>query len=180
MGITPEQFREMEARNDANRKKGLATRPAPVPATATAAPMVGWPWPLLPFPAFDTREFTYHGSPIGKPRMTRSDKWKKRPRVLKYRAFCDSLRAASGVLPEKADMVLVTAYCPMPLSWSGKKKAALNGKPCRSKPDWDNIGKAVCDALFDEDCCIWLGLTIKYWCFTGEERLNVKVLYAKS
>ena len=32
----------------------------------------------------------YDITPIGKPRMTRADKWKQRPAVMRYRAFCDA------------------------------------------------------------------------------------------
>ena len=35
---------------------------------------------------------TLNIKPIAKPRMTRSDKWKKRKCVLDYRIFCDELR----------------------------------------------------------------------------------------
>ncbi|GAG23977.1 unnamed protein product, partial [marine sediment metagenome] len=31
-------------------------------------------------------------TPNTKPRMTKRDKWKKRPCVIKYRKFCDELR----------------------------------------------------------------------------------------
>ena len=31
-------------------------------------------------------------TPVSKPRMTQRDKWKKRPCVLRYRAYCDALR----------------------------------------------------------------------------------------
>lgn len=30
--------------------------------------------------------------PVAKPRMTQRDRWKERPRVVKYRRFCDALR----------------------------------------------------------------------------------------
>lgn len=112
--------------------------------------------------------------------MTQRDKFIKRPNVQRYWAFKDALRAAAGTLPLNPDMVIVTAWVPVPPSWPKKKREAKVGQPCREKPDWDNIGKAVCDALFDEDACIWVGVTIKYWCLEGQERLNVKVLYAKS
>lgn len=164
MGITPEQFRQMQERVQKQRQ--------PLPPAAPAVP-------VSPQGEFVTREFTYQGAPIGKPRMTRRDKWQQRPCVMRYRAFADGLRAAAGTLPEPADAVIVTAHVAMPASWSLKKKAAMAGKPCRQKPDWDNIGKAVCDALFDEDACIWFGVTMKYWCVAGEEKLKVKVLYAK-
>lgn len=31
--------------------------------------------------------------PVPKPRMTQRDKWQKRPAVMRYRAFCDEVRA---------------------------------------------------------------------------------------
>lgn len=127
-----------------------------------------------------THEFVFQGKPIGKPRMTQRDKFVKRPATEQYWRFKDALRISAGQLPSYPDMVIVTAWVPMPPSWSLKKQAEYVGQPCRQKPDWDNIGKAVCDALFDEDACIWVGVLIKYWCSPGQERLNIKVLYAKS
>lgn len=177
MGVTPEQFRQLEERVAGNRHKPLA------PVTPMPPSAVGRDTSNLIFASLDrysSNEFVFNGKPLGKPRMTRRDKFKQRPCVMRYRAFADGLRAAAGNLPEGADMVIVTAWVPMPPSWSKNKKDQMLGQPCRQKPDWDNIGKAVCDALFDEDACIWVGVTIKYWCLAGQERLNVKVLYAKS
>lgn len=168
MAITPEQFRSLEVRLQKNQKTV-----APLPTTGL------WPWPCLPLAEFTLREFDFHGPPVGKPRMTQRDVWKKRPIVLRYHVFKDALRAAAGEMPPGPDAVIVTAHVPMPPSWSKKKQAELAGKPCRQKPDWDNIGKAVCDTLFEEDACIWCGATVKYWCPAGQEGLNVKVLYAK-
>jgi len=36
----------------------------------------------------------YKITPVPKPRQTRSDKWKQRPCVMRYRAFADEVRAA--------------------------------------------------------------------------------------
>lgn len=91
----------------------------------------------------------YAITPVPKPRMTRSDKWKKRDCVLRYRAFCDEVRAAGIVLPECGARVWFVL--PMPKSWSEKKKAAMDGKPHKQAPDLDNIFKALGDALFDDD-----------------------------
>jgi Holliday junction resolvase RusA-like endonuclease len=188
MGFTPEQVREMEERLVRNRK-----RPTPV-ALPPPTPRPLDP-PKAPAPSlvcvepddltvtcsdrFTSVEFTYHGKPIGKPRMTQRDTWMRRPAVVRYRQFADALREAAGGVREGADMVLVTAWVAMPESWTKKKKAELVGQPCRQRPDWDNIGKAVCDSLFDEDCCIWAGLTMKYWCYSGQERVHVRIFYAK-
>ena len=48
---------------------------------------------------------------------------------------------------EGAVLVTVEARIPMPESWSKKKQAAMDGKLMASKPDMDNIEKALFDAL---------------------------------
>jgi len=67
----------------------------------------------------------------------------------------------------------------MPESWSEKKKEALNLRMMQQKPDWDNIGKAVCDALFKEDSCLAGGTCWKFWCPDGETRTEIRVLYTR-
>lgn len=124
--------------------------------------------------------FVVPGEPRGKPRMTQRDKWMKRPIVLRYREYADNIRACAGTLPPGDPIsVVVVALLPMPESWSLKKKHAHNGHPARSKPDWDNIGKAVCDALFKEDKLLGGGTCWKFWCFAGTERTEITVLYPR-
>lgn len=106
----------------------------------------------------------YNVVPMGKPRMTGADKWKKRPEVLRYRAFCDHVRLLGVKLPEANSHV--TFILPMPKSWSKKKRAEMNGKPHQSKPDKDNLEKALLDALFEDDAHIWDSRVTKLW---GEE-----------
>ena len=185
MGIDPAQFRVMEERLARNRRKQMQPsapeqHPPVTPMPPSQCAMESSDIVFSCVDRYRTHEFVFHGKPMGKPRMTQRDKFVMRPRVKKYWDFKALLRAASGPLDDNADMVIVTAWVPMPPSWSKKKQDAMAGQPCRQKPDWDNIGKAICDALFDEDCCIWVGVTIKYWCRQGDERLNIKVLYAKS
>lgn len=157
------------------------SRPAPIPnpvVVAVPTPKVesltGWVMPDM-----EGYKFTYYGKPIGKPTMTYVDRWKKRPCVLAYRAFADGIRLAAGQLKPNPDGVIVRAYVPMPPSWTKKKKEEMDGKPCRQKPDYDNIAKAVGDTLFEEDRGLWFGAVIKYWCPEGSERLEVEVLYAR-
>lgn len=102
-------------------------------------------------------------APIGKPRMTQRDKWKKRPCVMRYRAFCDELRLRMGKLPEDPDTLFVRAFFAMPKSWSKVKKEAMDGQRHRQKPDSDNIGKAVMDALFKDDSGISDVTVLKRW-----------------
>jgi Holliday junction resolvase RusA-like endonuclease len=108
--------------------------------------------------------FTIHGEPMGKPRMTQRDKWAKRPVVLRYRAFADHARASAPIdLPPFPESVSWTAYLPLPDSWSQKKKGAHAGRLHQSKPDRDNIDKAILDALWESDSCIAHGVVEKRW-----------------
>lgn len=103
--------------------------------------------------------------PHPKPRMTRADKWKKRPVVVSYRQWCDSLRLLmSEPLPPAYE---VTFHIPMPPSWSKKKKAAMLGQPHQQRPDIDNLLKALQDALCDEDSHFWQIHATKLWAEEG-------------
>lgn len=111
-------------------------------------------------------EKVFNITPLGKPRMTRADKWKKRPEVLRYRAFCDEVRLNNVSLPESGYHVIFVL--PMPPSWSKKKRSLMDGKPHQQKPDKDNLEKALLDAIFGEDSHIWDGRVTKIWGETGQ------------
>ena len=106
----------------------------------------------------------YRITPIGKPRMTRADRWKQREPVLRYRAFCDEARLNEIQVPESG--AHVTFVMPMPQSWSMKKRASMTGTAHQQKPDIDNLTKSLLDALFDDDSHIWDIRASKVW---GEE-----------
>ncbi|MDD5533972.1 MAG: RusA family crossover junction endodeoxyribonuclease [Syntrophales bacterium] len=113
---------------------------------------------------------TYDLLPVPKPRMTRRDKWKLRSCVVKYRAFCDQARALGINLPfSGAHIVFVL---PMPASWSKKKRAEYLGRPHQSKPDLDNMIKALADALHKEDSGLWDIHATKIWGERGEIRIT--------
>lgn len=114
--------------------------------------------------------------PMGKPRMTRRDKWAKRPAVVAYREYADNIRSAcAGKIPKDAFSVSWTAYLPMPDSWSQKKKVSMAGKPHRSKPDRDNIDKGILDALFENDSGISFGVLKKFWDDGGGSRIELVI-----
>ncbi|EIZ8584092.1 RusA family crossover junction endodeoxyribonuclease [Salmonella enterica subsp. enterica] len=108
----------------------------------------------------------YPITPMGKPRMTRSDRWKQRAPVLRYRQFCDQVRAARLEIFESG--VHVVFVLPMPGSWSKKKRLQHNGQPHQQKPDVDNLTKSLLDALFDDDSHIWDIRASKIWGEAGE------------
>lgn len=90
--------------------------------------------------------------PCPKPRMTRSDKWKTRPPVVRYRIYASSMKhyaaEAGYVVP---DTLSITFVIPMPKSWSKKKREEMDGKPHQQKPDLDNLIKAFKDSLCADD-----------------------------
>lgn len=111
-------------------------------------------------PAVQVRNITL----MGKPRMTRRDKWQKRPAVMRYRAICDEMRLSGLKLPTR--FVLI-AFLPMPASWSKREKAAMSGQPHQVKPDSDNVTKLAMDALSPSDEHHWDGRCIKLWGYSG-------------
>lgn len=109
-------------------------------------------------------------TPVAAPRMTQSDKWKKRPCVLKYRAACDIIRLHMKELPEAFS---ITFYLPMPASWSDKKKREMDGKPHKQKIDLDNAVKGFCDAFQKDDSHVHTVTMSKVWACEG----SIKVIY---
>jgi Holliday junction resolvase RusA-like endonuclease len=109
---------------------------------------------------------TYQITPLGKPRMTQRDRWKQRPAVLRYRAFCDAVRASGVELPEAG--AHVTFVLPMPRSWSKRKRAEMDGQPHRQKPDVDNLTKALLDAVLKDDAAVWDIRASKRWGQVGQ------------
>ena len=105
-------------------------------------------------------------TPVPKPRQTRSDKWKKRPAVMRYRAYADEVRLKGVKLSENGDHV--TFIIPMPKSWSDKKKIEMDGTAHQQKPDSSNLIKALEDALFTDDSAIWDYRITKRWGYTGK------------
>ena len=107
-------------------------------------------------------------NPCSKPRQTRSDKWKKRPCVMRYRAFADELRIWVELKHyELQDTLDIEFHLEMPKSWSIKKRALMDGKPHKSRPDIDNLIKSFMDALSDEDSFVWKVNAVKLWAVTG-------------
>jgi Holliday junction resolvase RusA-like endonuclease len=111
-------------------------------------------------------------TPIGKPRMTRQDRWtdkhagKGRPAVLGYFAFQDELLMR---LPhfQLGQRLSITFYLPMPKSWSQKKRLATIGQPHDQKPDIDNLVKGFMDTFAAEDKHVAILHAEKYWAEKG-------------
>ena len=110
-------------------------------------------------------------TPVPKPRQTRSDKWKQRPCVMRYRAFADEVRLRLGVFDLNGHAV--TFGIPMPKSWSKTKQEIMDGEPHTQTPDLDNLMKALGDALYTDDSGIHEISLKKVWSRKGFILLEV-------
>lgn len=113
-------------------------------------------------------KYLFTVAPIGKPRMTRSDRWRQRPAVLRYFAFKDELRALAqtyNFVP--TDDMKVTFGIPMPKSYGKAKRQFLLGQRHTLKPDVDNLIKSFLDALLDDDSGISSVCIKKVWSDEG-------------
>ena len=108
-------------------------------------------------------KFVFDVVPISAPRMNPADRWKRRPGVVRYFAYRDQVRA----IAEEQGFTLPGQFylwfqLPMPKSWSKRKKRAMFGEPCLSKPDTDNLAKGFFDC-FGEDKHVWSVQLTKTW-----------------
>jgi Holliday junction resolvase RusA-like endonuclease len=118
---------------------------------------------------FKMKEIILDITPIPKPRMVRSDSWKKRSIVLSYWAFKKELVLKANLAKLKLEPEInIVFYLPMPESWSKKKKAEMDNQPHKSTPDGDNILKAIFDCLCDQDNFIWKVSYEKRWSYKGK------------
>lgn len=108
---------------------------------------------------------TYYITPVPKPRQTRSDVWKQRDCVMRYRRFADEARQLKIHVPESG--AWVKFYLPMPAGWSKKQRENMNGQAHQKTPDLDNLLKSLLDALFIDDQHIHDIRISKFWNETG-------------
>ena len=121
------------------------------------------------------KTFTILGDPMGKPRMTRADAWKKRKCVLKYFAWADKARLQAGGIHKGIKRIIITAYLSMPNSWSVKRKEIMRGTPHNSKPDCDNVLKAVMDSVLERDQEVFDAHVRKFWDNKNNPRIEVMI-----
>ena len=102
--------------------------------------------------------------PVSKPRMTRSDKWRKRECVVEYYKFKDEikLQAKAGCF-ELPNAFRVVFGIPFPRSYGKSKRNELLGQPHQIKPDIDNYVKALMDCLVANDSSVWHVDAQKIW-----------------
>jgi Holliday junction resolvase RusA-like endonuclease len=70
---------------------------------------------------------------------------------MRYRSYADHLRLAAkrlaSLLPQVGKLELLFVI-PIPPSYSKKRRAELTGRPCKAKPDIDNLCKSILDAIW--------------------------------
>ena len=120
-------------------------------------------------------EFTICGNPVPQPRMVKSDKWAKRPCVVRYFDWCNYARTCYTELPSDAVGIHVNVFIQFPEYYSKKKRKSLANSFHRIKPDCDNILKAILDALFKRDQAISTAQINKYWDDGNGARLGIRV-----
>lgn len=96
-------------------------------------------------PASDITWVKYDLTPQPKVKQTAADRWKKRPCVLKYRAFSDEVRRLGVTIADGCHFRFEVA---MPPSWPQKKRIRMLGQPHRQTPDLDNALGSLLDAVF--------------------------------
>jgi Holliday junction resolvase RusA-like endonuclease len=117
---------------------------------------------------------TFNVMPMGAVRMNRRTMFSKngRERADRYFAFKDAIakEVYDGIAVHKrfrlVDLecrVWWKFYLPMPKSLSAKKRAALANTGLQKKPDFDNLVKAVYDAVLEEDSAVWDVRSTKLW-----------------
>lgn len=119
--------------------------------------------------------FTVPGPPCPKPAMKASDRWRKRPCVLRYWAWCDLARmcAKAAGCPTDASEVKrfdIVCYFAPP-----EKKQDRLGKPHRQTPDASNCLKSAEDALFKRDEGLYAVSSEKYWGKVSRVEITVEL-----
>lgn len=112
---------------------------------------------------------------IPRPKPVITSQGKHSARAKKYYTYCNNLRlrARGKFDPQgRAAILNVDYYIPMPESWSKEKKRLTVGTLHTSKPDCDNLCKALNDALVNGcDSKIAGIIAFKYWCYLGDEKI---------
>lgn len=120
-------------------------------------------------------QYEFDVLPCPAPRMTQRDKWyrdpnhpdktkRQRPCVTRYNDFKERIQELTRISGYELTPVLnILFVIPMPISWSKNKQFQMNSTPHMSRPDIDNLCKAVSDCLLTEDSFIWNLQAIKIW-----------------
>lgn len=128
---------------------------------------------MISLPIFEKIGLTFPGQAIFKtvrlravpaPRMSKSDKWEKRPSVMRYRGYSTDLR----LLYDQAKAIRLEH----PFSFADGLEIIFHMKTKDKRlwgfghplvPDGDNLVKAISDSLVKADGSIYAWFAFKYW-----------------
>jgi len=129
-------------------------------------------------------QFTIPGEPVGKgrPRATTINGMARMYTPKKTASYegrvIDAFVRAGGVMLIGNIAMAIHATFSMPVSWSMKKRQAMDGAYCIKKPDADNVLKVVADALngiaYRDDAAIVYASIEKRWGQDGGVRVLVR------
>lgn len=133
-------------------------------------------------------EFKVYGKPIGKgrPRFTKSGhtytprNTKTYEELIANKAWVAMKRSRLKVTDRRISLIY-TAFFDVPKSYTKQKTLdCQSGILIPSKPDIDNIGKAICDAcnkiVYQDDSQIWHLTGFKRYCDEGQRaHVHVKI-----
>lgn len=112
--------------------------------------------------------YIFDVNPVPEPRMTQRDKWSPSPQAARYYAYKEELGYKANRQGFRIGKIIdVIFLIPMPESWNDKKRQQMIGKSHEQKPDTDNLLKAFCDALTNDDSTIWSKFARKFWWHRG-------------
>jgi hypothetical protein len=109
----------------------------------------------------DALEATVYAKPMGKPRMTQSDKWNQRPSVVRSRKLADDIREAFGLKPmdKFKSAGKIEVYCYFHAEDESKFGKIIH----QAKPDASNCLKECEDSLLDKDEMLYSVHCEKAW-----------------
>ena len=131
-------------------------------------------------------DFEIPGKPMGKqrPRMMRTGHAYTPKETINYEnlvRMCFREKYPEHIPIDGKVALDVDAYFPIADSWTKKKKKqALDDEISPHKPDWDNIGKIVSDALneiaYKDDAQIYYASVQKH--YSDRPRVEVRIYYS--
>lgn len=102
-------------------------------------------------------------TPMGKPRIRRGEQDARAQKWRRFKRDVQILWNAATTKPFPESEYRIFFILPMPDSWSREKREQRALTKHQSKPDKDNLEKAVLDALCANDQHIWDGRVTKLW-----------------
>ena len=123
------------------------------------------------------KRYIFSIDPVIAPTMVSSDKYKKRPQVLRYFAFKDHLLLLAKVkgLHVLPGCIHELRFCvQMPKSWSIKKKDRMRDTPHAQVPDIDNFLRATMNTFGEDSHIHTIRNLSKVWSDSGSIIIEVE------